>query len=86
MTPTPIVKVLDASGNTLHDCLALGCSTSWDGYVLADGYTSSVADPADPARTLELAVAKGDRVQGARDPGPQWDTSRAGVARLLETA
>jgi hypothetical protein len=80
---TPIVKVYAADGTLVHDCRDADCQTSWDGYVLVDGYTSTVADPQNPGATLELVVAKGDRVQGARDPGPEWDTSRPGEARRV---
>lgn len=83
MTPTPIVRVYNANGDLMHGCVDAGCSVSWDGYVLVDGYTSTVTDPANPDATLELAVTKGDRVQGARDPGQQWDTSRPGEARRI---
>ena len=32
MTPAPITKVYDESGELIHDCDELGCDASWDGY------------------------------------------------------
>jgi hypothetical protein len=32
-----IVRVLDTDGTVVHDCAQLGCTTSWDGYVIATG-------------------------------------------------
>lgn len=58
----PIILVLDAEGNVLHDCRAAGCEVSWDGYDLATG----------------------ERVEGATDPGDEWNTERAGRAQLTE--
>lgn len=52
----PIVKVIGEDGETLHDCVAAGCSTSWDGYALVDG----------------LDTPKGERVPGAQPIGERW--------------
>lgn len=79
---SPITRVLDASGQEIHSCEALGCEVSWDGYVLASGLVIEATDLDDPSRTVTLAYVRGDRVRGASDPGEEWDTSIEGVARL----
>lgn len=52
----PIVKVLGAKGDVLHDCIAAGCTVSWDGYRLVDGEDG-------PA---------GEQVAGAEPLGERW--------------
>ena len=43
-----VTRVLDAEGNTLHDCAAAGCEVSWDGYVIADGTAAEGRTDPDP--------------------------------------
>lgn len=32
-----ILRVLAQDGTVIHDCRRLGCTTSWDGYLIATG-------------------------------------------------
>lgn len=44
-----ILRVEDERGETLHDCRASGCETSWDGYLIADGTPVQGRGDPDPA-------------------------------------
>lgn len=76
-----ITKVYDAEGGLLHDCKAAGCSVSWNGVVLVDGYTYEAPDEANPDQYRTVAVAKGEQLEGAGEISDDWDTSEAGIAR-----
>lgn len=44
-----MLRVYDVAGNLIHDCAALGCTSSWDGYDVKTGDpVPSRVDP-DPA-------------------------------------
>lgn len=44
-----VLRVYDVAGNLIHDCAALGCTSSWDGYDVKTGDpVPSRVDP-DPA-------------------------------------
>lgn len=49
----PIVKVLGVEGETLHDCLAAGCTVSWDGYRLVDDDTGKAGEQVDGAAPID---------------------------------
>ena len=64
MTP-PIVKVYDAEGELVHDCKALGCEVSWDGYNLETGEpVEGRADPGEQWDTSTEGVARLKPPQG----------------------
>lgn len=74
----PVTRVIDAKGNVLHDCIALGCTVSWDGYALKDQTTPS------PGLPSAVAVKAGQRVTGAAAPDPSVWRVTGNTAQAIE--
>lgn len=66
----------------MHDCEALGCAVSWDGYILdADRFNADHPNVRNDQGEKGQFMA-GDAVPGRTNPGDEWEVSEDGTAQL----
>lgn len=77
-----ITKVLDETGNVIHDCVDQGCDVSWDGFALRDLSAEELYPSGKPLPVGALPVKKGVEVPNAEAPNAgKWEV-RGSIAVL----